>query len=190
MIGIFLILIFFLIFYISRNREKFVSLPATLPSTITKTALYTIPLTNRPSHITLFGGGGGGAATNLATGNIYPGGGGGQGYAALGSIPINARYLNVVIGKGGTSDINGGTTIVQTLDENKNVIQTLFALGGYAGSQGYISTWDVPTPGDGGNGFCGGGGGGAGNFPVHQRTKQSTGGSGVLPQYNGADGSL
>lgn len=156
--------------------------------TITTSGRYTIP--PGATSINLLGGGGGGASVDTS-GNFYAGGGGGSGFwAGQSFIPSNVKYADVIIGSGGASDTDGSPTIVVLQDSNFNPVQTLVAAGGKAGMQGYLSTSDVSTAGDGGDGTCGGGGGSVKYVSMHYAARQGRGGNGVIPQNHGGDGLL
>lgn len=129
-----------------------------------------------PGQITLqvfmVGGGGGGGNGGAGT-YSGPGGGGGGGYTQTSQVTLNANEeYAVVIGAGGASDVDGGSTSAFDLSVN----------GGSKGGNGMYSAANNPTKSDGGDGGSGGGGGGTG-------MTDSTSASDLRGGKGGSDGS-
>ena len=120
---------------------------------------FTIPTGAKTVRFNAFGGGGGGSSPSNSFGT-GGGGGGGSGFNLGTDIVINLEttpfnIINVLLGLGGSSDTDGGMTVVTLIGENS--VQQFGAAGGKSG--GPINNF---IAGDGGAGYFGGGGGGAG----------------------------
>lgn len=131
----------------------------------------------------------GGGGKTLSVGNNANIGGGGQGAVVETKICLSGvTQVKATIGSGGTIIVaKGQPSILELLDINGNIVETVIAGGGGAGNNGGgASGFLSQSGGDGGAAGANRGGGGGGSMPSNDSFPGGNGGAGF--NFNGGGG--